>query len=364
MDKKNLLFLLHIPPPIHGSSMVGEQIKNSVLLNNHFNIHYINLLASNNVSESGKFTFQKFYNFLLIFYKLFNSLVFKRPDFCYFALSTTGIAFYKDFIFIFLIKIFRKKIVYHLHNKGVREFVKKNKINKYLYKYIFKNDKVILLSHLLYNDISEFVKEDKILICPNGIPDNFKIKNNYNNEIPVILFVSNLIKSKGVFDLLSACEILKKRSIKFKCKIIWNEGDIDKSSLLNHIYSLNIHDYVEYLGPKYGNDKYFFYNTSDIFVLPTFYKNECLPIVLIEAMQFSLPVISTFEGGIPDLIIDNKNGFLIKQNEIIALADRIEFLINYPKVSIEMGIEGRKHFLNYYTDKHFEYNLFNILINL
>ncbi|MDP3913228.1 MAG: glycosyltransferase family 1 protein, partial [Bacteroidota bacterium] len=60
MKKKNrILFLLHLPPPVHGSSVVGSFIKESETINTKFICDYVNLLASQNMAESGIVSFNK-----------------------------------------------------------------------------------------------------------------------------------------------------------------------------------------------------------------------------------------------------------------------------------------------------------------
>jgi len=96
-------------------------------------------------------------------------------------------------------------------------------------------------------------------------------------------------------------------------------------------------------------------------VLPTYYPNECFPLVILEAMQHSLPVISTFEGGIPDMVKDGINGFLIPQRNVIALAERLELLVRYPQLRKQMGRDGRMKYENNFTLGIFEHKLLSIL---
>src|SRR5690606_31661276 len=128
-----------------------------------------------------------------------------------------------------LIKLFRVKLVYHFHNKGVS--TKKDKFfDNLLYKFAFKNSKVILLSQYLYEDVKLYVSPINIFICPNGISQNNTLQKHYyekENEITKILFLSNLLKSKGVYILLEACAKLKQKGIAFQCNFIGGEGDIN-----------------------------------------------------------------------------------------------------------------------------------------
>ena len=74
-------------------------------------------------------------------------------------------------------------------------------------------------------------------------------------------------------------------------------------------------------------------------------------------MQFSLPVISTYEGGIPEIVIDNETGFLVETKNADMLADKIAILLKDKDLRIEMGKKGYKRFMNNYSLNHFENNM-------
>ena len=167
-DKYKISFLLHIAPPIHGSSLVGRTIWKSNIINTNFDCQYINLLASQKLNNSGKFDIRKLVHYSLTCLRLIGILIKNEPQLVYFALSTTGIAFFKDVFLIILLKIFNVRIVFHLHNKGV-SLKQNNFIYRRFYQFVFKDADVILLSKLLYPDIQQFVSEKKVHICPNGI---------------------------------------------------------------------------------------------------------------------------------------------------------------------------------------------------
>ena len=345
--------------------MVGELIRKSKLINNSFNTSYINLLASKKVNTTGKLDLRKLWRYFGIILKLKTQLIFKRPVLCYFALSTTGLAFIKDAFLVGLIKLFHVPILFHLHNKGVKIYAKK-KIFKFLYKFVFKGTRVILLSERLYDDVSEFVAKGQTHICPNGVPELTitNKKNKLNKSEPLqLLFLSNLIESKGVYVLLRALKLLKTRGILFKCNFIGDSGDINQASFESKLRSLGLTSEVMFLGPKYGEDKHQFFLNSDIFVFPTYYQNETFGLVNLEAMQYSLPVVSTFEGGIPDVIEDGFNGFLVPQKDVKLLADKLEFLIKNDNLRLKMGASGKQKFKKEFTSDTFEKTLNSILLN-
>ena len=363
MLKKNILFLLHTPPPVHGSSIVGEFIKSSSIINDKFSCRYINLLASKKISDSGYFSITKIINFLIVLLKLNFELIFQRPKITYLALSTTGFALYKDLIIVIILKNFRIKRVYHLHNKGV-SLNSNHRIKKMIYKFIFKDADVIILSKHLYYDIQEFVPTDKLHICPNGV-ENIKVHDKIKKTDHInILFLSNLIESKGVFILLEALSLVKSENIEFQATFVGNEGDISKDKFNEVLKVLNLTENVKYLGAKYSSEKEEILNQSDIFVFPTYYPKECFPLVLLEAMQFSLPIISTYEGGIADIVESDVNGFLVKQKNIEELVDKLKKLIHNKDLREEMGRNSREKFITNFTLEKFENNMIKILDNI
>jgi len=360
---KNILFILHCPPPVHGSSIVGQSIKNSSKINNYFECRYINLLVSRTINETGKTGFLKIIRFIGVWTKLLIEILKKKPDLCYLALTATGAAFYKDVLLIALLRLARVKRIYHLHNKGVSQH-QVNLINKFLYGFVFKNAEVILLSDLLYQDIKSFVPESKVSICPNGTEDafpDFKPRFNPNKSKIKIVFLSNLIESKGVFVLLDACSLLQQKNIDFECDFIGAEGDVTISHFDNKVIQHQLNSKVHFLGKKYGKEKNEILKNSDIFAFPSYYSNECFPLVLLEAMSAGLPVISTFEGGIPDIVKEGVTGYLVPQRDSVALANQLERLILNQELRFKMGNAARKKFESRFKLENFELRMIEIL---
>ena len=95
-------------------------------------------------------------------------------------------------------------------------------------------------------------------------------------------------------------------------------------------------------------------------MFPTYYTGETFGLVLLEAMQYSLPIISTPEGGIPD-VIDDRVGFLVEQRNSTALADKMQYLIEHPDIGREMGKRGRLKYEREYTLSVFERRFVHIL---
>lgn len=360
--KPKVLFLLHLPPPVHGAAMVGQYIKDSSLINNELNCRYINLGISTSINDIGKTNVRKFHQYLSILYQLLVQLLIFKPQLCYLTITAKGSGFYKDFPLIILARIFKRKIVIHFHNKGVSD--KQDKfIDHSLYKLAFKNVDVILLSKYLYSDVQKYVPEKRVHYCSNGIPEKASLSNikesvTLNKKVE-ILFLSNLIEAKGVFVLIDACKILHEKQIPFHCTIVGSEGSISAEQLQSRVTNLGLNEFIQYVGRKYGTEKDFFFTKADIFAFPSY--NETFGLVILEAMQFLLPVISTFEGGIPEIIEDGTTGFLIPQKNVEKLAEKLETLICDDQLRKQMGAAGRAKYEKEFTLNIFEEKLQTIL---
>ncbi len=358
--KPKVLFILHLAPPVHGASVIGSYIHGSNIFNSTFESNYINLSTANSLHDIGKTSWSKLINILKLYVKIGTFLAKNKVDLCYLTINAKGPAWFKELIIVAFLKSFHIPIIYHYHNKGVK--LNSNSFwIKILYKFQFKNTKSILLSNLLEDDIATYVTKKDIYICANGIPEIPHLFKNKTEDRVIILFFSNLIESKGVFVLLEACKLLKDKNLLFRCVYIGGEGDISIIQLQEKINQYGLQTVVEYHGKKYDMEKEFAFTESDIFTLPTYYQSECFPLVNLEAMQHSLPIISTNEGGIPDIVIDRVNGFLVPQNNSEALADKLEILIKNRELRHKMGLAGKKMYQEKYTLGIFEKRLINIL---
>lgn len=170
--RKKILFIMHLPPPVHGAAMVSRQIQQSVRINESFRCKYVNLSASRRADEVTNYSplrvVKKLFRFSGALLKTLKHLVCFRPNTCYITLTCHGIPFLKDAPFVLLCKLFRCKIIIHQHNKGMSTCAGKFPYN-FLLPWVYKNTTVILLSELLYDDISCVVQRNQVKICPNGI---------------------------------------------------------------------------------------------------------------------------------------------------------------------------------------------------
>jgi len=358
LNKKKILCILQLPPPVHGASMMNSSVVKSEVINHSFTIDVINLQFAGSLEKITKFSLRKIVIAFKYGFKIIRKILTYRPDLIYFTLSSTGFAFLRDAGYVFLMKLFKRKIVFHLHGKGIKKNAESSRFKKYLYKSVFKNTNVICLSEKLITDIVDVYKATPYIV-PNGIPvhlDNGK-KIRRSNDDPYILYLSNYKRTKGILVLTDALDMLRNEGYKFKSRFVGAPSDLNIEDLRNVLVEKKLTEFVEVTGPLYGKKKYDEFLKADIFVFPTFYKHEAFPLVILEAFQFNLPVISTIEGGIPDMIINNETGFLVETQNPRMLADKIALLLTDKKLRLQMGKKGYVQFNQNYTLAQFEKNL-------
>ncbi|XLS29273.1 glycosyltransferase family 4 protein [Flavobacteriaceae bacterium M23B6Z8] len=363
IQKPKILFLVQMPPPVHGVSMMNEIVVNSQKIKNSFWQKVISLNYTNEIKGIGKFSFKKAWLFFFIFFKVVHGTFVFRPDIIYFTISPVGISFYRDLFIVVILKISGKKIVYHIHGKGIYEKCLKSPIQKHIYSWVFKNTDVIHLSTVLVKDLSLLKKKFRSHVVPNGISKEKLSKSNHKEDVFTILFLSNIAENKGIYLFLNTCAFLKKQNVDFRGLIVGRETTLISKEILNQrIKKLDLNKEVDYLGPKYGSEKESILDKSHLFVFPTY--NDCFPLVLLEAQKYGLPIISTDEGAISEIVDNNNNGYIVQRLNQNELNIKVLDLIKDKNRLSMFSLNASKKFNENYTVEIFQENITSVLLKI
>jgi glycosyltransferase involved in cell wall biosynthesis len=362
--KKTILFMAQIPPPVHGAALRNKSLMESKALNQRFDIYPLPLQFVTEMKDLGHFSFKKIGITISYTFRLLWVLMTKKIDLAYFTMSPFGGAFYRDIIFISCLKLFRKKILLHFRIKGIKK-TSESKWGRRLVRYAFKSSDIVCLSKNHKQDLEEFTFRSPFIV-PNGIKvepflDELLEKKNDTNQTgePLkILFLSNLTKSKGIYELLEALQLLNRKGWAFRADMVGDEANISFEKLGSMIEEIGLQERIRVVGPKYGKEKFMMIAAADIFVFPTYF--ELFPGVILEAMQFGKAIVTTFEGSIPEIIDNGKNGLLVPQKNPIALAEAIEILFHDPEKRKEMGKEAQRKFFSEFTLEKFEQHMIGV----
>lgn len=277
---------------------------------------------------------QKIIIYLIFLIKYFCILCFNRQlKLIHIHVASRG-SFFRKALAIYIAKFFGKKVIFHLHGAEFNLFFEKScKIIQLLIKNILEiSDLILVLSEQWQKDISIKCNNRNIQVLYNPVKIG-KIREKNDSETINILFMGRIGKRKGVYDIIKAANLLNNSKIKI---YMYGDGEYDEIDKI--IKENNLQDRVILSGWIAGYQIEQAYQNADIYILPSY--NEGLPMSILEAMAWGLPVISTNVGGIPDAVIENENGYLIKPGDYEELANKIMLLANDKNLRKKMGYKS------------------------
>lgn len=318
-----------------GIVSVMKSIEDSFLKENYEFLHLVTYKNTNIILK----------NFIFFIAILKSFFMIPKSDIIHIHMSYKG-SFYRKSLIILICKMYNKPIILHIHGSKFKEFYFSLKgIKKKYFNYIFKiPNEIVVLSKSWEEFIKANIKVQDILIIKNCVKVPKKIPKNEKGYLQYV-FLGRFGKRKGIYDLLSVIGELKKVNKKFKLSIA-GDGEIKKVN--KEIERLKIEDVVKNLNWINNEEKTELLKNADVFVLPSY--NEGLPMAILEAMSYSIPCISTNVGGIPEVIHDNVNGFLIEPGDRKELKQKMEyFMVNAYDVVNKFGENAYNTVLNEYN---------------
>lgn len=356
---KKAILIGSIPPPFHGSNVYFRNLLNSGL-RNEFELFHLDISDHRSLDNLSKLDFINVYLALKNLVKLILLIRKVRPDIIYIPVSSNFLPYFRDGLFILLSHIFSDaKIIIHLHEGDYFRkyfYAESNPVVRFFIRFsLGKVNTAIVYSERLKYNFSGFVKN--IVAIPNGLEADRNHSEEYFTKTPgqpaVISFYSNLFESKGVLDVLEAAAIVTKKNhdVKFLFTGNWIKNEIKTRVRAEQIISENnLFKFIEFTGVITGEAKEKFLKETDIMVFPTWYPYEGCPMVILEAMEFSCPVISSRDtGAIPEIIIDGESGILVDRKNPQQIADAIFKLLSDIDLRISMGRKARELFKKKFT---------------
>lgn len=192
--------------------------------------------------------------------------------------------------------------------------------------------------------IGKEVFDQKILMVYHGLDmENFRRRMPKPSGKPVILSVGQLRERKGLIYLVQACAILRDRGLDFVCRIV-GEGP-EREPLQSEIARAGLDGCVQLTGALPQEKVLEEYERANIFALPVVLAEsgdrDGIPNVILEAMAMELPVVSTTQLAVTEIVHNNQNGMLVPPKDPTALADALQRLITNPSFADQMGAAGR-----------------------
>jgi glycosyltransferase involved in cell wall biosynthesis len=358
--KTKILIIGATPPPYNGMSVATELVLHA--LEDEFCVIHVDTADRRGLSNIGRIDLRNVFLAAYHGLKYFLLLLLKNPKIVYVPIAQDRLAFLRDSLFLIPARLLGKKVIVHLHGGYFATFYRSSSAptRRFIRYSLGRSARAIVLGTSLGDMFEGILPRGRIRVIPNGIPDYFgKIQSSASNgRRRTILYLSTLLKEKGALDVLSALPMIAEVVPDVRAVFAgeWYRAE-DQQSAERIVRDLKLESRVEFIGPVAPPRKYEVVREADLFVMPTYYKNEGHPFVILEAMSAGLPIVSTNMGCIAETVIDELNGFIVEPGNREEFVGSVVAILTNDDLRRTMGEASRRRFLEQYTLDRFSTQL-------
>ncbi len=375
--RDRLLFLVGpLPPPLNGESIAFSLIVEA-LGNEGVPIRVFDI-SSRDAGPGSASNSTRALDYAALVPRYFSSLLTDRPRTVYVTLSQSRRGFLRDAAFLWLAALAGAQVVAHLHGGNYDCFYRgQPALLRFCIRATLRRVTTIIVLGDRLRSMFDFDRalSHRIRVVPNGVaparsPAEPKALAQESGPLR-LLFLSNLIESKGYFELLEALRILVcdygvDAYCDFCGAFLPNPSDdvrVRDARQARHLFDELVREYglegrARYRGVVDSEAKAAALHEAHVVVLPTRYDAEGQPISIIEAMSYACPVVSTYYRAIPDLVEDGSTGYLLRADIgdlPRAIADAICAITATPESLSEMSRAALQRYHSLFSvTKHVE----------
>ncbi|MFG1204885.1 glycosyltransferase family 4 protein [Xanthobacter aminoxidans] len=276
---------------------------------------------------------------VLAFAQSFGYALSNKPDIVHVHVGDFP-SLYRKAVVFFPFTLVKTKKLLHFHGAAfLTQYEKKSLAQKWLIKRIMRSfDKVICLSHNRREDLQRNFTQLDAVVVQNAVPLPEETAGARAPGAPLqVLFLGLIGPRKGLFDLLDAIDLLITQGVEVLIEMGGN-GDIERlQARLDASPELKKRAcFLGWVTPERRREASL---KAHVFALPSY--AEGMPMAIMEAMAFGLPIISTPVGGIPEIVEDGVNGRLVSPGNPQGLAEALRQLNDDEALRAEMGRRSR-----------------------
>ena len=358
------LFFGPYPKPVTGQSMAFKEVYD------HFDSPKL-------LCNITRFEENKIMNTLYVFICIPRLFLFNKINVIYFTCSRSNFGFIKDLYLILFAYLAKARIINHLHGADFNSFFENSpaylkKLIKWAYNRV---ETSIVLTEGMEMEFQHFDKM-KVEVIPNSYPKAFneisfeQLKNIKSSAGLNIIFLSNIMYSKGIVFFLESLQFLLTKHVNLTCSIAGLPvGDyLQSKSEISRIFFDSFEKLKEkfpnritYYGLASGQVKEEILQKSSIFILPTIYKTEAFPLTIIEAMYYGNAIVTTNHNYLPG-IVKEKNGILINGGSVDDIQTSIDSLLENSELLDKIQKNNYNESREIYNPTSFCNSVYNLIL--
>lgn len=343
MNKPRVLLAGHLPPPLGGIAtfcrdLLGSPLKDMV------DLRFVQTSSQRrDLSASGKVSGSNLLEAARDCLRFARAVRADRPQIVHVCTSVGG-SFLKNGLCALYARAKGSRIVLHPHCSFERLYAGPRLWRRFCDRVFRRAAAVIVLSDEWSGLVSR-LPGARIHRLPNAIDTapyrRIAARPPRADGAPVrILYLGHLAGVKGTDDLLSAFARLDPRGAAVGLDLV---GDFQAAEDESRLRTAAVRDFgpgktVRLVPPVAGEEKLACFARADLFVFPS--HSEGMPMAILEALAAGLPVVATSVGGIPELVADGANGFLVPPRDPAALAEALARLCGDRALRVRMGAQS------------------------
>lgn len=353
-----------------GQAMMFDGFMQYLTNERKWDIKIINIASFSKSRITGTWSVFRSLEYMIILIRVFIYLLIGKYDFVYLTGAQSKVGFFRDYCVVWIANLFRVKVVNHQFGANYIGFY--NSLSPFFRRKLVgmleKIDKIIVEGDCMKQQFQFFPGfEQKVNIVSNGMPGKV-IETSYRHKVfpekgPFrLIYLSNLIYSKGYMDVLKAVDLLVNRDKKdvvcvFAGKFISVADNTPSKSFesaqdvfFQYIRDHGLEKNVVYYEGLFGEEKKENFLQSHVFLLPTYFVYEGQPVSVLEGMAYgNVPVVTRYRH-IPDMV-NEESGFFVEAKAPEDIAKQILFLMAHPDKYEQMSALN----ISLYQD-HFTFN--------
>lgn len=278
--------------------------------------------------------------FVPAYFRFLFALLTTRVDLVHMHFSIQASIWRKSFC-VPLAKLFRKPVILHAHAGGFPEYLASRPAwqRRWILRTLRRADALVVLSESwrkYYLDLTG-LSEDRVVALPNPIHLPEIVPDRRNRPVVKLVFLGRMDENKGPVRILGAVSLLSD-TLRQKVRLVMaGDGAVQEVRRAAKTLGLARQAVVEdWVSPQRRDQ---LLAEGDVFILPS--KAEGMPMSLLEAMAWGLPVITTPVGGIPEVVRHGESGFLVQPTDEKAISLAVQELVEDEDLRLRMGAAAR-----------------------
>jgi glycosyltransferase involved in cell wall biosynthesis len=360
---KRILLFGYLPPPIFGPSVAYESLLESPF-SDHFDVSFIDLSVVDSVKELESFRVTKLAKLLQFASLELWFLLTRRPVLCCYPISYNRNAFLKDAFILAFARAFRIPIVLWAHGVGLQKFRSElnGPLRRLFERMVRKSAGVVVPAECLRGEFEDLIHGNRIHVVTIGIQSCALPRAAPDDAAQTVLYLGTLLRAKGIFDLLEALPAIRASCPLARLVVAgdWFK-DTEQAEARRYLSTHELDSVVEFVGPVHGRSKWQLLASVDVFVFPPHSEEEAFGIVLLEAMQAGLPIVTTVGGARDEIVTDGVHGFLAHERNPPDLAKQVVRLLTDPELRERMARANRQRFDLAFTSKAYGLRMIEVL---